>query len=210
MRYHRRYYRSSGISNKDASMIVRGVFFLMFLPLVLLFLLIRLVIVIIRHNKNKKASFQDTNVINNNSRTLHNNEINNNSLKKEEPVYKQKDSLITNYERHFYNILENNFGADYKVQAQVNLASIINKIDTSKYQNELFRNIDFGLFDKETLSPLLLIEINDATHKIYDRYQRDLKIRKILSQANIKLITFYSSYDNEESYVVNRIKEMLQ
>ncbi|WP_289475094.1 DUF2726 domain-containing protein, partial [Klebsiella pneumoniae] len=73
------------------------------------------------------------------------------------------------------DIFEKNFGDKFKIQSQVNLASVVNKIDMSKYRNELFRNVDFGFFDKETLKPLLLVEINDSTHKIKSRYQRDLK-----------------------------------
>ena len=117
--------------------------------------------------------------------------------------------MISNYEKYFYDILEQNFGYEYKVQTQVNLASIITKIDNYKYQNELYRNIDFGIFDKNTLKPLLLIEINDSTHKNSKRYKRDMKVREIISEAKIKLITFYSSYKNETKYVVERIKKSL-
>ncbi len=48
---------------------------------------------------------------------------------------------------------------------QVNLASIIKKEKDfpTQYQNELYRNIDFGIFDKDTMEVKLLIEINDKT-----------------------------------------------
>lgn len=123
--------------------------------------------------------------------------------------YTLKNSLVTDCEMYFYKILENNFSAKYKIQTQVNLASIINKEIDNKFINELFRNIDFGIFDKETLKPLLLIEINDSTHKNPDRYERDLKVRKILEESKIKLITFYTSYENKENYVTNRIIKSL-
>lgn len=127
----------------------------------------------------------------------------------EEKKYEQKDSLLTHHEKYFYDILEENFGINYKVQCQVNLASIINKTEQSKYQNELFRNVDFGIFDKETLKPLLLIEINDSSHKNKNRYERDLKVREILKQSNLNLITFYTSYENKKDYVIQRVKENL-
>ena len=123
--------------------------------------------------------------------------------------YDKKESLITSYEKYFYDIFEKNFGDKFKIQTQVNLASVVNKIDSSKYRNELFRNVDFGFFDKETLKPLLLIEINDSTHKIKSRYQRDLKVREILQAAKINLITFYSFYENKEEYIVNKISNLL-
>ena len=123
----------------------------------------------------------------------------------------EKKELLTEYEKYFYNIINNNFGNDYVIMPQVNLASVVNKIKDfpKQYQNELYRNIDFGIFTKNTLSPLLLIEINDKTHEQKERQDRDKKVRDICYKANIKLITFYSKYDNKPDYVINRIKNEL-
>lgn len=90
---------------------------------------------------------------------------------------------------------------------QVNLASIINKVSDSKFNTELFRNIDFGIFTADYSKVLLLIELNDDSHNEYRRKQRDIKVKKICDKAGIKLITFYTKYSNEKDYVQNRIKE---
>ena len=58
------------------------------------------------------------------------------------------------------------------VLPQVNLASVIDKKGDSNFRNELFRNIDFGVFNKD-FKPLVLIEINDNTHFRKDRIERD-------------------------------------
>lgn len=112
---------------------------------------------------------------------------------------------MTPSELDFYNkikILEKN----YKIIPQVNLASIIN-ITNSKYITELFRNIDFAIFDNEYNELLLLIELNDYTHNKINRRDRDLKVKKICNDAGIKLITFHTKYPNEREYVINRIKK---
>ena len=77
------------------------------------------------------------------------------------------------------------------------------------YINELFKNIDFAIFDKDYKNVLLLIEINDSTHNKINRKDRDLKVKKICNDCNIKLITFYTKYPNEKEYVLKRIKEEL-
>ena len=118
-------------------------------------------------------------------------------------LYELKTSLVSKAELQFYKKLEYLYGNSYKIQVQVNLASIINKNDT--FRNDLFRNIDFGIFEKETLKPLLLIELNDSTHKNYKRYNRDIKIREILKQVQMPLITFYTDYDNNSDYIKKRI-----
>lgn len=123
--------------------------------------------------------------------------------------YETKD-LITEYETYFYNILlelENEM--EIRIQSQVNLATIINKISNTKYQTELFRNIDFGIFTKDCKKILLLIEINDKTHNKPEKIKRDKKVKEILKKANIRLITFYSTMPNKKEYVKNRIKQEL-
>lgn len=124
----------------------------------------------------------------------------------------QSKQLMSEYEKYFYEILSKNFAQEYIIMPQVNLASIIEKIKDfpKQYQNELYRNIDFGIFDINSMKPLLLIEINDKTHNQPDRIKRDLKVKEICNQAKIKLITFYTNYDNKQNYIVSRIKKELE
>ena len=124
----------------------------------------------------------------------------------------QSKQLMSKYEKNFYEILSKNFAQEYIIMPQVNLASIIEKIKDfpTQYQNELYRNIDFGIFDKNSMKPLLLIEINDKTHNQPDRIKRDLKVKEICNQANIKLITFYTKYDNKPNYIISRVKKELE
>lgn len=139
----------------------------------------------------------------------------NNSLRKknifslkEKTIYEIKP-IMTEYERNFYNILKN-LENEYKVIPQVNLASIIKKKTNNKYYNDLFRNIDFAIFDNDLKKVLLLIEINDKTHNSIKRKDRDLKIKKICNDVNLKIITFYTKYPNEKEYVLNRIKDEIK
>ncbi len=120
-------------------------------------------------------------------------------------MYKQK-KFVTETEQYFYQILlEIEKEYDVKVQAQINLASIIEKKIKHKYANELFRNIDFGIFDKNLEHLLLAIEINDRTHLKKERKLRDEKVDNILKDANIKIIKFYTDKENKRIYVINRI-----
>ena len=126
-------------------------------------------------------------------------------------IYYQK-KLMTDYEEYFYKILlELEEELNIRVQAQVNLRTIIDKQakHAFTYSTELFRNIDFGIFTKDCKQILLLIEINDRSHNTTDRKIRDKKVVKICEEANVKLIKFYSKYPNEKSYVKSRIKKEL-
>lgn len=92
---------------------------------------------------------------------------------------------------------------------QVNLASIIQKVSNSRFNTELFRNIDFGIFSADYSKVLLLIELNDESHNNFHRKKRDMKVHEICNKAGIKLITFYTKYSNEKEYVKGRILKEL-
>lgn len=127
--------------------------------------------------------------------------------RREETIYVLK-SIMTDYEKRFYNILKE-LENEYVIVPQLNLASVVKKINNNKYYSELFRNIDFAIFSKDYSTLLLLIEINDKTHQTTKRKDRDLKVQKICNDINVKLIKFYTNYPNEREYVLNRIKKYL-
>lgn len=127
-----------------------------------------------------------------------------NEKKAENKYYKRK--YMTECELNFYNKIKELEKENYKIIPQINLATIIEK-DKRGFQAELFRNIDFGIFDKNFEDILLLIELNDSSHKKSKRKKRDIKVRKICKDANIKIITFYTNFSNEKEYVINRIKK---
>ena len=119
-------------------------------------------------------------------------------------------SFLSNNEYNFltkFIFLENEL--HIHIVPQVNLASIIKKVSDSRFNTELFRNIDFGIFSADYSKLLLLIELNDESHEKYNRKKRDIKVHDICNKAGIKLITFYTKYSNEKEYVKNRILKEL-
>lgn len=122
-----------------------------------------------------------------------------------------KKKLMTDYEKYFYDILkELEHELNIKIHPQINLASIITKQTNNYYISELFRNIDFAIFDENYNELLLLIEINDSTHNSTKRISRDKKVDLIVKNAGIRLIKFYSNYPNKKDYVKERIKKELK
>jgi len=108
----------------------------------------------------------------------------------------------------FFYALKKIVGDKYIVHPQVNLASIIEKTSDSKYRNELFRNIDFCIFDNN-YKPLVLIEINDASHMTADRKRRDQKVKDICAEAKLPLITLWTKYGVNEAYIKSTLASHL-
>ncbi len=159
------------------------------LSLLLLFLVVRFIYKKLRKERNLEA------------KSYHNVEGNNKTY--------VKKTFMSICEKEFYNKIKD-LDIEYMIIPQINLASIISKKSEDKFQNELFRNIDFGIIDKETNEVLLLIELNDKTHESYSRIERDKKVKNICNSAGIKLITFYTKYPNKKDYVLNRIRNEIE
>lgn len=124
----------------------------------------------------------------------------------QEYLYEVKSSLITDTEKAFLNKVKEVLPEGYFAQTQVNLAAVINKLGDFRFQNELYRNIDIGVFDLD-YKPILLIEIHDKTHNTPKRRDRDLKVKNICEEAGIPLIVLWTEYGINTDYIRNRIVE---
>lgn len=123
-------------------------------------------------------------------------------------LYQLKPSLVTNTEMSYLKCIKDALPEGYLIQPQANLASFIARTDGAKYQNELFRNIDFIITDL-FYKPLILIEINDQTHLSHDRAERDKKVDNICEEAGIPIIKLWTSYGVNPEYIKKRIQETL-
>jgi hypothetical protein len=122
--------------------------------------------------------------------------------------YTPKKSIMTNCEKAYYKAIKEIIGSEYILQPQINLASVIEKTSNERYQNELFRNVDFGVFDHD-FRLIVLIEINDQTHIQMDRKIRDAKVHSICEEAGIPLVTFWTQYGVNVQYMKERLSQYL-
>ena len=123
-------------------------------------------------------------------------------------TYASKDSIMTDCEKSFYSAIKDIITPEYIVQPQINLASVIDKTSHTKYRTELFRNVDFGIFDKN-YRLLVLIEINDQSHDTRNRASRDQKVKEICAEANIPLITLWTKYGVNPTYIRERLSSYI-
>lgn len=123
-------------------------------------------------------------------------------------LYEAKQSLVTKTEMEYLKCIQSLLPDTCLIQAQANLASFIRRTDGAKYQNELYRNVDFIITDL-AYRPLLVIEINDQTHLIPERRERDKKVACICEEAGIPLIKLWISYGVNREYIKKRLTETL-
>lgn len=188
---------------------IKAIFYIIISPILITTLIIKK---IIKYNQNKKLEYQKEVDKKLNELKLKNSIHTNQENDITKNIYHVKSKTITNNEKYFIDIINKHFSNNYEIRPQVPLSSIIEKEKEfdRQYQNELNRIIDIGIFNKNTSYPLLLIEINDNTHKRKDRQIRDAKVKSICEQAGIKIIAFWTDYSNTEEYIINCINTNLR
>lgn len=122
-------------------------------------------------------------------------------------LYERK-RFVTKSERHFLDVLLDEYGEDYFIQPQICLMSVIRK-NTTGYANELYRTVDLGIFDDD-FNVVLLIEINDNSHHRSDRQARDEKVNTICNSAGIPLLTFWEEDNVTDEEFLHDCKKYLK
>lgn len=130
--------------------------------------------------------------------------------------YQKKKYLLTINERNFYEVLsevaqEHNKLLFTKVRLEDLLLTPGSYRERQIYRNKVkSKHIDFVLCDKETVSPILAIELDDSTHNEEKAQERDEFKNRALANAGlpilrIKVKSFYNP--QELSY---QIAELLK
>ncbi|WP_353092867.1 DUF2726 domain-containing protein [Tissierella praeacuta] len=124
--------------------------------------------------------------------------------------YENKKYLLSVAEKNFYDVLLLAIqDTKYYICPKVRLADIITVGKTDKrqsYFNKIqSKHIDFLLCDKNSLAPLLAIELDDSSHLRNDRIARDIFVDKSLESAGLNLIRFKV----QQTYTIAEIKNKL-
>lgn len=125
--------------------------------------------------------------------------------------YQKVGSLFTIAERSFLGVLIKSVGGDLNVFGKVRVADVIttakgiNASDRQHAFNKISaKHFDFVLCDKNNLTVLCVIELNDSSHETPDRKKRDKFLRRICSAANLPLL----QVDAKRAYSIKSIRSI--
>lgn len=120
----------------------------------------------------------------------------------------KKINTLSESEKVFFRFLENlsTIKDNYYIFPQLSISklvtlpinlkrnyALINKIDR--------KSVDFVLFDKNTLNPIVAIELDGASHNAIDRQERDEFVDKVFESAGVRLVHINrndNGYNSEE------------
>ena len=116
------------------------------------------------------------------------------SEKSEDLPYVLKGYLISKAERSFFGVLEQvTDSSKYYIFPQMLLSNIVDVEKGTKsprgFRNKIdHKTIDFVLFDRNTISPVLAIELDDSSHDREDRQERDAFVDRVLAKVGLPLL----------------------
>lgn len=116
------------------------------------------------------------------------------SEKSEDLPYVLKRNLMSPAERSFFGVLEQvTDSSKYYLFPQVSLGNLVDvEKGTRPYQTHRNRvdrkSVDFVLCDRSTLSPVLAVELDDASHERKDRQERDAFVDGVLAKVGLPLL----------------------
>ncbi len=128
--------------------------------------------------------------------------------------FKRKDFLLNIPERKFFESLQHIIPAEYVVFPQIVLSNIV-KVSSSRkefwtYQNKINRKtIDFVIFEKQYLKPIVAIEYDGKTHNRSDRQERDAFVNRVLESVGIKSLHIRHQENINFEDIKNKINELL-
>jgi very-short-patch-repair endonuclease len=107
--------------------------------------------------------------------------------------YRRVESLLSATERSFYEALLPAVGDDWRIFMKVRLLDLIHvprgTAEARRHRNRVMsKHVDFVLCAPDTLAPMLVIELDDATHDRPDRQARDAFVDRALETAGLPIL----------------------
>src|SRR5437868_10188336 len=111
--------------------------------------------------------------------------------------------LLTRAEKSFYNVLRK-VVAPHAVLAKVRLADLIesdkrHRLWRANFNRICAKHIDFVVCDA-ALAPIIAVELDDSSHCLPDRAERDRDVNRILEIASLPIlrVPVRRTYDEQE------------
>jgi hypothetical protein len=128
--------------------------------------------------------------------------------------YALRNRFLTAAERSFYGVLREAVGTRYLVFAKVRLADVLRvRPGVSEPQGHLNRiiakHVDFLLCEPREVSPVLVIELDDASHGEERRQTRDQFVDAAVEGAGLPLLRIHAARAYDPKLLARRIAEIV-
>jgi ssDNA-binding Zn-finger/Zn-ribbon topoisomerase 1 len=131
-----------------------------------------------------------------------------------EPIpYQKSKALFTPAERSFFGVLQQAVGVNAAIFGKVRVADVVepkeglSRSARQKAFNKISgKHFDFLLCDKEDLSVICAVELDDESHNSKRRQERDEFLKKVCEAAGVPLIQIPAM----SGYVIDVVKRLIE
>ena len=125
--------------------------------------------------------------------------------------YQRRDWLLSAAERSFFGVLKQAVDPEFLLFAKIRLADLLFIPRGTEGRQAAFnriqsKHIDFVICDRDTIRPLIAIELDDSSHSRPSRRSRDEFVESALTAAQLPLLRV----PVKKQYDVNVLKESVQ
>ncbi len=136
--------------------------------------------------------------------------------KKQSYDYDKINFLFTPAEKKFLAVLEKTVNSKYRIYGKVRIADIVKpkkRLSTKNWWNQFARisskHFDYVLCSSDKIEPLLVIELNDKSHKKQNRAKRDIEVDKICRSANLPILWVPAARSYNQEDLLNKIQNSI-
>jgi very-short-patch-repair endonuclease len=127
--------------------------------------------------------------------------------------YSRRGLIMTAAEIRFFKHLESLIGKNYYIFPQIHLSTLFDhKIYGqhfwSAFQHINRKSVDFVVCSKNDVRPQFAIELDDWSHKLEHRKQRDAEVERIFYKSGLPLIRFKSENKLTVRDIIEKIKNI--
>lgn len=129
--------------------------------------------------------------------------------------YRLRKHIMTAYEEKVFSVLCNIFQDKCYVIPQVHLSKLLDhKVKGQSWRGAFShingKSVDFVLLRKGDLSPMCAIEIDDWSHKLDSRRERDEEVERMFASVGLPLVRLKNFDYMTRQQIVDRIADAMK
>lgn len=127
--------------------------------------------------------------------------------------YVKRKYLFSVAELKFFKLLKEIIGDNYYIFPKVRICDIVepkNKGDYSNFNRIKSKHVDFLLCTKNPITSKIIIELDDRSHNIQSRQDRDKFIDEVFANAEIPTIHIKVQYEYNKEDIIQKLQEAYQ
>ncbi|MCJ8328403.1 MAG: DUF2726 domain-containing protein [Lentisphaeria bacterium] len=130
--------------------------------------------------------------------------------------YEKHESILTRSELVFYQVLKEAVAPySFDIMCKIRMADFVTVESGAEEWRAHFnkiqaKHVDFLLVDNDTMEPLIVVELDDASHKRPDRMERDKFVDSVMAHCGIGILHIAVSKEYESDVISEQIHQLMK